>query len=206
MSFYFKKIDLAVQEALATHPDSQRIVLIGHSIGGWIARAWLSEWCADEEVKSKVRVLLTLGSPHSPPPSDSAVAALDQTRGLLSYINANFPGKSLSLIIIIIVIVISIVAAIQTITIIIIWYVFKNNIQYQFSNITVFSYPVLQELTKLASSTSPSVDQQCKVLYQLSPKTQMQTRALRLYLNWNQLLHLLVTCFYVERVQHWVTG
>ena len=83
---------MAVQEALTAYPDSSRIVLIGHSIGGWISRAWLSEWCRDESIKSKVRVLLTLGSPHSPPPSDSAVASLDQTRGLLTYINANFPG------------------------------------------------------------------------------------------------------------------
>ena len=36
--------------------------------------------------------MVTLGSPHQPPPVDSPVAALDQTRGLLTYINSCYPG------------------------------------------------------------------------------------------------------------------
>ena len=52
---------------------------------------WLSEWCADD-VKCRVVSLVTLGSPHNPPPTDSPVARFDQTRGLLNYIDANYPG------------------------------------------------------------------------------------------------------------------
>lgn len=44
----------------------------------------------------RVRALVTLGSPHNPPPQGSAVASIDQTRGLLTYINNNFPGSALS--------------------------------------------------------------------------------------------------------------
>ena len=41
----------------------------------------------------RVRKLITLGSPHNPPPAESAMAKIDQTRGLLRYITENFPGK-----------------------------------------------------------------------------------------------------------------
>jgi hypothetical protein len=36
--------------------------------------------------------VVTLGSPHNPPPPDSAMAKIDQTRGLLRYITEKFPG------------------------------------------------------------------------------------------------------------------
>ena len=39
-----------------------------HTTAGWIARAWLSEW-ATPAVKARVRKLVSLGSPHNPPPS-----------------------------------------------------------------------------------------------------------------------------------------
>lgn len=90
LSFYFKRVDEAVAAALAENPGAE-IVLLSHSIGGWVARAWLSEW-ASPDIKARVRVLVSLGSPHNPPPSDSQAAKVDQTRGLLSYITDNFPG------------------------------------------------------------------------------------------------------------------
>jgi hypothetical protein len=40
----------------------------------------------------RVKKLITLGSPHNPPPEDKAVAKIDQTRGLLKYITEKFPG------------------------------------------------------------------------------------------------------------------
>ena len=92
LAFYLKKIDEAVALALNDNMDKDvEFTLIGHSIGGWIARAWLSEWC-DPAVREKVRSVVTLGSPHNPPPSDSLFAKFDQTRGLLSHINSNYPG------------------------------------------------------------------------------------------------------------------
>lgn len=90
LGFYCKKIDEAVADLLKECPEAE-INLLGHSIGGWVARAWLSEW-ASPDVRAKVRRLVTLGSPHNPPPPTSALARVDQTRGLLSYINEKFPG------------------------------------------------------------------------------------------------------------------
>jgi len=91
LSFYFQKVDIAVSKALAENPETE-FLLLGHSIGGWIARAWLSEW-AQKDVKSRVKKLVTLGSPHNPPRADSSASAVDQTRGLLKYINENYPGN-----------------------------------------------------------------------------------------------------------------
>lgn len=91
LEFYFKKVDKAVSRALTENPEAE-IVLLGHSIGGWIARAWLSEW-ASVDAKARVKKLLTLGSPHNPPQAESAASRVDQTRGLLTYINENYPGN-----------------------------------------------------------------------------------------------------------------
>lgn len=54
-------------------------------------RAYLSEW-ASNDIRQRVVKLVSLGSPHNPPPSDSSMSKIDQTRGLLSYINTNYPG------------------------------------------------------------------------------------------------------------------
>lgn len=98
LQFYYKKIDEAVEAALRSEyynnnnsNSDVEIVLLGHSIGGWVARAWLSGW-ADKKIKNRVRGVVTLGSPHNPPPKGSNFEKLDQTRGLLTYINSNYPG------------------------------------------------------------------------------------------------------------------
>ena len=92
LGFYLKKVDEAVELALSEHSDKDvELILIGHSIGGWVARAWLSEW-SQPALRAKVRQLITLGSPHNPPPQDSVFANFDQTRGLLSHINEKYPG------------------------------------------------------------------------------------------------------------------
>ena len=98
LSFYLKAVDAAVQEAIddaaadGIEIQDLRINLLAHSIGGWIARAWLSEWCSPE-LKKQVNNVVTLGSPHNPPPAGTKLAKIDQTRGLLTYINDNFPGS-----------------------------------------------------------------------------------------------------------------
>ena len=91
LAFYFDKVDVAVRQALEENPSAE-IVLLAHSIGGWIARAWLSEWAAPD-VKKRVKKLVTLGSPHNPPPAGTTASKIDQTRGLLTYVNENFPGS-----------------------------------------------------------------------------------------------------------------
>ncbi|KAL3934000.1 MAG: hypothetical protein SGBAC_010162, partial [Bacillariaceae sp.] len=60
-------------------------------IGGWVSRAWLGE-VASESAKERCIKYVSLGTPHKEPPADSLVAKVDQTRGLLKYINDRFPG------------------------------------------------------------------------------------------------------------------
>jgi len=94
LSFYLKKVDEAVSAALLELGDEAidaELILVGHSIGGWIARAWLSEW-SESSIRNKVTTLITLGSPHQSPPSNSFFVKFDQTRGLLNHINLNYPG------------------------------------------------------------------------------------------------------------------
>ncbi|CAA6669485.1 unnamed protein product [Spirodela intermedia] len=59
--------------------------LIGHSAGGWLARLYMEEFgCSDASL------LLTLGTPHLPPPK-GLPGIVDQTRGLLDYVERNCP-------------------------------------------------------------------------------------------------------------------
>jgi hypothetical protein len=95
LRFYCEAVDAAVEDALRDAQNAQEgkedvqvsLNLVGHSIGGWIARFWLSEW-ASPSVRARVRTLVTLGTPHA----DALDTRLDQTRGLLSYVNREFPG------------------------------------------------------------------------------------------------------------------
>jgi len=94
LGFYFNRIDEAIARAYLDNLNEEReleFVLVGHSIGGWIARAWLSGH-APIYIRDRVRSLITLGTPHKAPPSGSALDKFDQTRGLLSFINDNYPG------------------------------------------------------------------------------------------------------------------
>ncbi|KAJ9680108.1 hypothetical protein PVL29_019406 [Vitis rotundifolia] len=57
--------------------------LIGHSAGGWLARVYMEEFGV-----SQISLLLTLGTPHLPPPKGMS-GVIDQTRGLLDYVEKN---------------------------------------------------------------------------------------------------------------------
>ncbi|KAL9682537.1 hypothetical protein QQ045_014338 [Rhodiola kirilowii] len=54
--------------------------VIGHSAGGWLARVYMEEFGRDG-----ISLLLTLGTPHLPPPK-GLPGVIDQTRGLLYYV------------------------------------------------------------------------------------------------------------------------
>ena len=82
LDFFYEALDAAFAECAG-----DEIAVVGHSIGGWVARAYLGERGVS------VRACVTLGTPHNPPPASSAVAGIDQTRGLLTYINSNFPAE-----------------------------------------------------------------------------------------------------------------
>ncbi|VAI54612.1 unnamed protein product [Triticum turgidum subsp. durum] len=60
-----------------------KLSLIGHSAGGWLARVYMEELGT-----SDISLLLTLGTPHLPPPKGVS-GVIDQTRGLLNYVEKN---------------------------------------------------------------------------------------------------------------------
>ncbi|CEM09753.1 unnamed protein product [Vitrella brassicaformis CCMP3155] len=91
LQFYYRALRRSVTSVREAHPE-QRMHLVGHSIGGWIVRAFLAEEYDDDERASLFTSLTTLGTPHNPPPADSPFAQFDQTRGLLTYIADNYPG------------------------------------------------------------------------------------------------------------------
>lgn len=92
LNFFFEALDkcfAAVDEEFG--PDAT-VTMIGHSIGGWAVRAYLGECLGEERALKRVARVITLGTPHNPPPSDSPLFKVDQTRGLLTYLNEAFPA------------------------------------------------------------------------------------------------------------------
>ena len=87
--FYLDAVDKTVRRAVSAN-DSNQCILIGHSAGGWLARASLaSESTVDEKKLSDViGGVCTLGTPHTPPLEGTP----DMTRGALTYVNNEYPG------------------------------------------------------------------------------------------------------------------
>lgn len=79
LDWYLKRVDEAVQEAKELSQGGS-LSLLGHSAGGWLARVYMEEFGL-----SHISLLLTLGTPHLPPPKGET-GVIDQTRGLLSYV------------------------------------------------------------------------------------------------------------------------
>jgi pimeloyl-ACP methyl ester carboxylesterase len=80
-----------------------RVLVVGHSAGGWLARAVLGQgtWEMTSEdaeptsvdARSAVCGLVTLGAPHFPPPAGSPPCA---TRGALACCDEEMPGAHLA--------------------------------------------------------------------------------------------------------------
>jgi pimeloyl-ACP methyl ester carboxylesterase len=110
-SWYLNRIATSIQE-LTSEPDTD-VVIIGHSAGGWLARAALGfgavSFSSSSPVNSqdtanmsnspigippigipleRVLGMVTLGAPHLPPPPER----MDMTRGALRITNEKFPG------------------------------------------------------------------------------------------------------------------
>ncbi|KAJ1277712.1 hypothetical protein BS78_04G024700 [Paspalum vaginatum] len=83
LDWYLNRVEEAVAEARELCAPGGKISLIGHSAGGWLARVYLEEFEA-----SDISLLLTLGTPHLPPPK-GVPGVIDQTRGLLNYVEKN---------------------------------------------------------------------------------------------------------------------
>ncbi|TYI57190.1 hypothetical protein E1A91_D11G262900v1 [Gossypium mustelinum] len=79
LDWYLKRVDDAVQEAEEL-AQGGKLSVIGHSAGGWLARVYMEEFGL-----SHISLLLTLGTPHLPPPK-GLPGVIDQTRGLLYYV------------------------------------------------------------------------------------------------------------------------
>ncbi|KAL3537213.1 hypothetical protein ACH5RR_000579 [Cinchona calisaya] len=84
LDWYFKKLDEAVNEANEL-AQGGTLSFIGHSAGGWLARVYMQEFGF-----SNISLLLTLGTPHLPPPK-GLPGVIDQTRGLLYYVEKHCP-------------------------------------------------------------------------------------------------------------------
>ncbi|XP_048534277.1 uncharacterized protein LOC125513252 [Triticum urartu] len=83
LDWYLNRVEEAVSEARELSSPDGKLSLIGHSAGGWLARVYMEEFGT-----SDISLLLTLGTPHLPPPKGVS-GVIDQTRGLLNYVEKN---------------------------------------------------------------------------------------------------------------------
>lgn len=84
LSWYFEAMETALTEIFDEEGPDAKVCIIGHSIGGWVARAFLGGLSQSSSptmrlAQDRVTSLITLGTPHSSPDD----ALVDQTRGLL---------------------------------------------------------------------------------------------------------------------------
>lgn len=90
LDWYFDAIESALTELFAEGGEDTEICIIGHSIGGWVARAYLGGLSGSSTSvyrlgRAQIKSLITIGTPHTSPES----ALIDQTRGLLREIAAS---------------------------------------------------------------------------------------------------------------------
>eukprot|EP00899_Mesostigma_viride_P026950 jgi/Mesvir1/743/Mv17344-RA.1 len=83
LDWYLTRVHAAVGKA--RQEGAGEVDLIGHSAGGWLARLYMHYFGVDG-----VRKLITLGTPHNPPPRNLP-GVIDQTRGLLYYVEEKCP-------------------------------------------------------------------------------------------------------------------
>jgi hypothetical protein len=85
LQWYFNAIETSLAEIYAKEGDNVDICIIGHSIGGWVARSYLgglsqSSTAVYRTTLERCKSFITLGTPHKSPQT----ALVDQTRGLLA--------------------------------------------------------------------------------------------------------------------------
>lgn len=95
VDWYLRYIDEAVLRATDGGGEGAgKVVLLAHSAGGWLGRVWMDDvdfYDGGMAKAARVARFVTLGSPHRPPP-EGAEGIVDQTRGILSYVERFMPG------------------------------------------------------------------------------------------------------------------
>jgi hypothetical protein len=98
LQWYFDAIEEGLADIFATEGNDVNICIVGHSIGGWVARAYLGGLSGSSSAVSRLAAdrctsLITLGTPHISPDD----ALVDQTRGLLREIAESSACRSQAL-------------------------------------------------------------------------------------------------------------
>lgn len=100
--WYLRKLKECVKVAYE-ESGGQKVLLIGHSAGGWLARAAMGDgvWCYDEvdnkndneimKTSDLISGLVTLGAIHRVPEDEKSCV----TRGALKFVQENYPGAHL---------------------------------------------------------------------------------------------------------------
>ncbi|OUS44946.1 hypothetical protein BE221DRAFT_193562 [Ostreococcus tauri] len=85
VDWYLERIERACGALDDERGDA--IALVAHSAGGWLARVYVDAYATDARARS-VGKLVTLGSPMKPVDA-SAPGVIDQTRGILNWVEEN---------------------------------------------------------------------------------------------------------------------
>lgn len=90
--WYLKRLKECVNEAFE-RSEGERVLLLGHSAGGWLARAAMSDGTWNDGVRTpeRIRGLVTVGAIHRPPEGGASCV----TRGALAYTDRTYPGAFL---------------------------------------------------------------------------------------------------------------
>ena len=89
--FYLDRIESKINEMINRDTEDRDIILLCHSAGGWLGRAFLGENSLSEDKQSKIKGLVTMGSPHYSPEDKMK----DATRGSLRYVAEKYTASVL---------------------------------------------------------------------------------------------------------------
>jgi hypothetical protein len=88
IDWYLNKLKEKIAEA-KDQTEGGPITLVGHSAGGWLGRTYLVDVESPED--AGVDCFISLGSPQLATPKDVPMV-IDQTRGILNWVNEACPG------------------------------------------------------------------------------------------------------------------
>ncbi|GAB4813785.1 hypothetical protein N2152v2_000831 [Parachlorella kessleri] len=84
VDWYLQRVGAALESAQRA-TDGAGVTLLAHSAGGWLGRVFMLEFGT---APYNIDQFVSLGSPHLPPPPGT----IDQTRGILSWVQDACPG------------------------------------------------------------------------------------------------------------------